>query len=166
MIQIYCGDGKGKTTAAIGASVRAAGAGLRVCLTQFMKGSPTSELTALECLPITVRRSDRDYGFYKSMSGGDKSEITRCHNALLEAAFAERYDFIVLDELCSAYRLGLLDRELAERLILDNKDHVEIIITGREPPEVFLNAADYISEIQCRRHPYERGISARHGIEF
>ncbi len=166
MLQIYCGDGKGKTTAAVGAAVRAAGAGLRVCIIQFMKGAPTSELAALERLPITVRRCDRDYGFYKSMSDGDKAMITRCHNELLESAFSGNYEFIVLDELCSAYRLELLDKERAERLILDSKDRNEIIITGREPPEVLLNAADYISEIRCCRHPYERGVKARRGIEF
>lgn len=169
MLQIYCGDGKGKTTAALGGAVRAAGAGLRVCFTQFMKGAHTSELYALRALPvsqITVRRCDRDYGFYKSMSDTDKSEITLCHNALLETAFAESYDFIVLDEFCSAYRLGLLDTELAERLILENKDKTEVVLTGREPPEIFLEKADYISEIMCRRHPYERGITAREGIEF
>lgn len=166
MLQIYCGDGKGKTTAAIGAAVRAAGAGLRVCVTQLMKGALTSELVSLEALSITVRRCDRDYGFYKSMSEVDKTEITQCHNGLLESAFSESFEFIVLDELCSAYRLGLLDRALAERLVLGSKDRAEIVITGREPPEVLLNAADYISEIHCRRHPYECGVTARLGVEF
>lgn len=166
MLQIYCGDGKGKTTAALGGAVRASGAGLSTCIIQFMKGAPTSELAALEALTITVRRCDRDYGFYKSMSGADKAEITRCHNALLEGTFSENFEFIVLDELCSAYRLGLLDRELADRLVLGGKDRVEIVITGREPPETFLNAADYVSEIKCVRHPYERGVTARHGVEY
>lgn len=166
MLQIYCGNGKGKTTAALGETLRAAGAGMRVCVVQLMKGSPTSELAALDLLPITIRRCDRDYGFYKSMSDADKAAITRCHNALLQFAFAEEFDFIVLDELCSAYRCELLDRELAERLIIENKDRAEIVLTGREPPEIFLEKADYISEINSRRHPYERGIKARRGIEF
>lgn len=166
MLQIYCGGGKGKTTAALGGAVRAAGAGLRVCFTQFMKGAHTSELPALRALPIKVMRCDRDYGFYKSMSSTDKPEITICHNALLKSAFAESFDFIVLDEFCSAYRLGLMDKELAERLILENKDKSEVVLTGREPPEIFLEKADYISEIISRRHPYDSGITAREGIEF
>lgn len=167
MLQIYCGDGKGKTTAAIGAAVRAAGAGRRVRFAQLMKGSPTSELAILGAAEnISVRRCDRDYGFFKSMSELDKTEITRCHDQLLRDAFNGEFDFVVLDELCSAYRFGLLERELAERLISENKDRAEIVITGREPPEVFLELADYISEIQCRRHPYEHGIKARRGIEF
>lgn len=166
MLQIYCGDGKGKTTAALGGAVRAAGAGLQVCFTQFMKGGETSELAPLEHLPITVRRCDRDYGFYKSMSEEDKLAITRCHNALLEAAFSEGFKFIVLDEFCSAYRLGLLDREFAARLILENKEKAEVVMTGREPPEVFIENADYISEIACRRHPFQNGVIARKGIEF
>ena len=166
MLQIYCGDGKGKTTAALGGAVRASGAGLRVSFTQFMKGAPTSELAPLKALPITVWRCDRDYGFYKSMSELDKTEITACHNDLLRAAFSGDFDFIVLDEFCSAYRLKLLDIELAERLILNSKDKLEIVLTGREPPEIFLEKADYISEIINRRHPYDSGISARKGIEF
>lgn len=166
MLQIYCGDGKGKTTAALGGAVRASGAGLCVCFTQFMKGSPTSELEPLNALPITVRRCDRDYGFYKSMNEIDKTEITACHNDLLRAAFSGNFDFIVLDEFCSAYRLKLLDIELAERFVLNSKDKSEIVLTGREPPEIFLEKADYISEIISRRHPYDSGISARKGIEF
>lgn len=166
MLQIYCGDGKGKTTAALGGAVRAAGAGLRVCFTQFMKGAHTSELPALRALPIKVMRCDRDYGFYRSMSGTDKTQITACHNDILKASFAENFDFIVLDEFCSAYRLGLLDTELAKRLISEVKDKSEVVLTGREPPEIFLEKADYISEIISRRHPYDNGISARKGIEF
>lgn len=166
MLQIYCGNGKGKTTAALGGAVRAAGSGLHVCFAQLMKGSHTSELPALRALPIKVQRCDRDYGFYKSMSSADKTEITACHNAILNSVFLENYDFIVLDEFCSAYRLGLLDTELAERLILENKDKSEVVLTGREPPEIFLENADYISEIINRRHPYDSGISARKGIEF
>ena len=166
MLQIYCGNGKGKTTAALGGAVRASGAGLRVCFAQFMKGSDTSELAALKTLPITVKRCDRDYGFFGAMSGADKSEITACHNGLLKFAFSGDFDFLVLDEFFSAYRHGLLDNEFAARLILNKKDSIEIVLTGREPPEIFLEKADYISEIMSRRHPYDSGITARKGIEF
>lgn len=170
MLQIYCGDGKGKTTAAVGLAVRGAGAGMNVRFIQLMKGSYTSELSALEKIPrIEIRRCDRDHGFFKNMTDADKAEITRCHNGLLEFAFGKTSgasEMIVLDEFCAAYNYGLLDRERAERLILENKDEIEIILTGRAPAEVFQNAADYISEIKCVRHPYTKGISARKGVEF
>lgn len=170
MLQIYCGGGKGKTTAAIGLAVRASGADMDVLFVQFMKGSYTSELSALEKLPrIELRRCDRDYGFYKNMTDADKADITRCHNELLEYAFgedSEKRAMIILDEFCGAYGYDLMDKELAERLILENKDKTEIILTGRFPAEVFLNAADYISAINCVRHPYTKGIAARKGVEF
>ncbi len=165
MLHIYCGDGKGKTTAALGLAVRAAGAGLRVHIVQLMKGAPTSELAALAKIPgISVARCDRDYGFSWKMSDKDKSEITACHNALLEEAFSLGADMVILDEFNSAYANGLLDREAAEKLI--GEATAEIVLTGRNPDPKLLEKADYISEIQCVRHPYERGVTARKGIEF
>lgn len=170
MLHIYCGVGKGKTTAAIGLAVRGAGAGMNVRFVQFMKGAFTSELSVLENIPgLEIRRCDKDYGFFKSMSEADKSEITRCHNTLLQFAFGGEdtaSKMIILDEFCGAYAHGLLDKALAERLILNNRDVSEIVLTGRDPEKIFINAADYISEIRCVRHPYERGISARKGVEF
>ncbi len=167
MLQIYCGGGKGKTTAAVGLAVRGVGAGLRVRFVQFMKGGYTSELSVLENVAgLEVRRCDRDYGFYKNMSDEDKAAITSCHNALLEYAFDGDPDMIILDEFFSAYAYGLMDKAAAERLILENKDAAEVVLTGRDPAAVFTGAADYISEIRCVRHPYEKGIGARKGVEF
>lgn len=170
MLHIYCGAGKGKTTAAVGSAVRGAGAGIKVRFVQFMKGADTSELSVLENIPgLEIRRCDRDYGFYKNMSEADKSEITRCHSALLQFAFGmdnTAPEMIILDEFCSAYAYGLMDTALAERLVMENKDSAEIILTGRDPAQIFIDAADYISEIHCVRHPYERGITARKGVEF
>lgn len=167
LLHIYCGDGKGKTTAAIGLAVRAAGSGMRVCFVQLMKGGFTSELKALALIPdIDVMRCDREYGFVKNMSDADKILLTGCHNDLLEKAFSGGYDMIILDEFNSAYYYGLLERTTAAELILKGKKSAEIILTGRAPAEIFINAADYISELQCVKHPYKNGISARKGIEF
>lgn len=167
LLHIYCGDGKGKTTASIGLAVRAAGAGMNVCFAQFMKGGYTSEMSALNLIPnITVMRCDRDYGFAKNMSESDKIQITECHNSLLKKAFLGSFDMIILDEFNSAYSHGFLDKEAAESFILNGKNNAEIILTGRYPAEIFLNSADYISEINCVKHPYKSGISARKGIEF
>ena len=170
MLHIYCGDGKGKTTAAVGLAVRGAGAGMRVRFVQFMKGAHTSELSVLENVSgLELRRCDRDYGFFKTMSERDRLDITRCHDELLRFAFSlgdPEPRMIILDEFCAAYAHGLMDRELAERLVLENKEGAEVVLTGRGPAEVFVGAADYISEIQCVRHPFGRGISARKGVEF
>lgn len=167
LLHIYCGDGKGKTTAAIGVAMRAAGAGMRVSFVQLMKGGDTSELNSLSLIPdITVTRCDRDYGFVKNMNDKDKSEITECHNTLLNNAFRGGYDMIILDEFNSAYFYGLMDKNNAEHLILNGRGNSEIILTGRDPAEIFMNSAGYISQVVCVKHPYEKGIAARKGIEL
>ncbi len=166
MLQIYCGDGKGKTTAAVGLCVRAAGAGMRVCFAQFMKGGESGELVPLGSLQnVTIMRPERNFGFFKNLSEQEKLSLSEIHNSLLQRAFSGEFEMIILDEFNCAYSYNLLDRELAKSLIL-NSPEKEIILTGREPAEVFLERADYISEIKCVKHPYQKGISARKGIEF
>ena len=167
LLHIYCGDGKGKTTASLGLSLRMAGAGMRVAFVQFMKGSDTAELMSLKLIPaITVMRCDRDYGFFRTLSDSEKSALTQCHNDLLERAFSGNFDGIILDEFNIAYKYGLLDRERAAELIAANRERCETVLTGRGPDERFLAAADYISDIKCLRHPYEKGVQARKGIEY
>lgn len=167
LLHIYCGEGKGKTTAALGLALRASGSGMKVCFLQLMKGGKTSELESLKHLPnIKVIRCDRHYPFFKNMTEADKADITVCHNELLEEAFSGDSDMVIVDEFNSAYRYELMDRELAQKLIFDGLKSAEVILTGREPNKIFTDAADYISEIQCIKHPYEKGITARKGIEF
>lgn len=167
LLHIYCGDGKGKTTASLGLAIRAAGTGMKVCFVQFMKGRDTAELASLKQIPnISVKRCDKAYGFVKNMSVRDKEEITVCHNELLKYAFSGGFDLVVLDEFNSAYGYSLMDKSLAEKLILDGKEKSEIALTGRNPAEIFFENADYVSEICCVKHPYEKGIAARKGIEY
>lgn len=167
MVHIYCGDGKGKTTAALGLALRAAGSGMRVHFVQFLKGSETSELASLSRIPeITVLRCDRNYGFTFRMTDADKAALTACHNTMLQTV-QERLpetDLLVLDEFFAAYNQHLMDRALAEQIITDCK--AELVLTGRDPAEQFLALADYVSEIRAVRHPYTRGIKARKGIEY
>ncbi|MDO4294506.1 MAG: cob(I)yrinic acid a,c-diamide adenosyltransferase [Eubacteriales bacterium] len=171
LLHIYCGDGKGKTTAALGLALRAAGSGMRVHIVQFLKGAPTSELVSLCRIPeISLERCDRNYGFTFSMSQKDKAELTACHNRMLKhAAFlaqSGQIDLLILDEFNAAYGGGYLDREAAKELVLNRPEGLELVLTGREPDPVFTEAADYISCIEAVRHPYQKGISARKGIEF
>lgn len=166
-LHIYCGDGKGKTTASLGLAMRAAGAGMKVCFVQFMKGGETAELDTLKLIPnISVYRCDKEYGFLWNMSDNEKDDITVTHNELLTTAFNSGADLVVLDEFNFAYSSGLMDKVLAEKLILDNKASCEIVLTGRDPAEIFIQAADYVSEICCVKHPYEKGVTARKGIEY
>ncbi|MDO5560260.1 MAG: cob(I)yrinic acid a,c-diamide adenosyltransferase [Oscillospiraceae bacterium] len=171
LLHIYCGNGKGKTTAALGLTMRAAGSGMKVHVVQFLKGSMTSELTILDKIPgVTVERCDKNYGFTINMSAQDKEQLILCHNRLLENALEKMNSgetgMIVLDEFNDAYSLGLFDTKLADRLVLERNDKTEVVLTGRDPDKKFCDTADYISEIKCIRHPFEKGIPARKGIEY
>ncbi len=171
MLHIYCGDGKGKTTAALGLAIRAAGAGLRVHIVQLLKGAPTSELAVLNTISgITLARCGNGFGFFWEMTEREKSDITKCHNRMLADGF-ERVrsgaaDMLILDEFCAAYAHGLLDRQAVDEFLLKEEHTAEIVLTGRNPDPKFLEKADYISEINCVRHPYEQGVTARKGIEY
>ena len=123
MLQIYCGDGKGKTTAALGLALRCAGSGKKVHIMQFMKGNISSEIYALRQIDnITVQRCDKNYGFTKTMTSADKTGITACHNEMLyrvQSLIAEhKADMLILDEFNNAFHYGLLDKSLAEKVIL------------------------------------------------
>lgn len=171
LIHIYCGDGKGKTTAALGLALRAAGAGKRVHIVQLLKGNPTSELSSLALLPnITVARPEKNFGFTFNMTEKQKSELTDIHNRLLANALDKMNcgdtDMLIIDEFFAAYNKNLLDREMAERIVFEKAFVCELVLTGRAPDRKFIDASDYVSEIKCVKHPYEQGISARKGIEF
>lgn len=170
-IHIYCGDGKGKTTAALGLAIRAAGSGFRVHIVQLLKGGFTSELKVLEEIEnITIERCGRNYGFTSKMSEDDKIELAKCHNDLLMRAEnlmkSGSIDMLIIDEFNAAYEYNLLNRELADRIVFEKPNEIELVLTGRRPREKFVAAADYVSEIQSVKHPFQRGIKARKGIEF
>lgn len=171
LIHIYCGDGKGKTTAAIGLAVRASGAGMRVHFVQLLKGNDTSELNSLKLIPnITIDRCDEDYGFTFTMNDEEKAKITACHNSILLRALRlaenNEIDMLIIDEFNAAYTYGLIDKELADRIVLNKPSNLELVITGRNPDSKFIAAADYVSEISAVKHPFNSGISARKGIEL
>lgn len=171
LIHIYCGDGKGKTTAALGLAIRAAGAGKRVHLVQLLKGNPTLELNSLALLPnITIDRPEKEFGFTFNMTDEQKAELTCIHNRLLTFAFDKMncgdIDMLIIDEFFAAYNKNLLDRRFAEKILFEKSFACELVLTGREPDVKFIAAADYVSEIKCVKHPYEKGVSARKGIEY
>ena len=170
MLQIYCGNGKGKTTASIGLAVRAAGAGLRVLFFQFMKNGSSSEIAVLRSISnINVYFCEECRTFTKNLIPEELATVKNKHDHNLEIALnminSNSADLVILDEFISAFNKGLLDTELALSLIR-LKDKCEIVLTGRDPDERLVAVADYISEINCVRHPFEKGIQARKGIEY
>jgi len=170
LIHLYCGDGKGKTTAALGLAVRYAGSGGKVVFVQFFKTMESSELNSLGLLPnIEVLRNSSRFSFYDEMTPAQIEAVTRENNTNLRLALkkvrAGACGMLVLDEIAGCYQYGLIDRGEVDRLLEDPRG-VEIVLTGIHPPESFTAAADYITRMVCERHPYEKGIPARRGIEF
>ena len=167
MIHIYCGNGKGKTTASIGLAVRYFGAGGKVYFYQFMKNGTSSEVNILKNMGIYVKACTPCNKFTFKMNDEEKNAVREYHNQMLaEISDIKEKSLIILDEIISAYNKNLVDREKAEKIILSFSDDNEIVLTGRQPPEIFLTNADYISEINEIKHPYQKGISARKGIEY
>lgn len=171
MIHVYHGDGKGKTTAAMGLALRAAGCGHRVVIVQFLKGRDTGEISVLSGLEgVTVLRGKNSSKFSFQMSPEEKRAALEAHNGNLSAAaeLVQRGDcqLLVLDEAIGALDCGLLDIALVTRLVEELPDGVELVLTGRNPSPYILSVADYITEMRCERHPFEKGVAARRGVEF
>ncbi len=168
LIHIYTGDGKGKTTAAVGLCYRAALRGYKVGFTSFMK-----DFSSGECLSqktFTIFKFAPFEGFLPQMFPSQIDEAKKRANTHLEEIFnialTERYDLIALDEVLVAAKCGIVDKELLIGLLKDKPDFLEVVMTGRDCPEELFEYADYVSEIKAVRHPYEKGISARKGIEY
>ena len=171
MVHLYSGDGKGKTTAAIGMAVRALGAGKKVCFAQFLKGSQTGELRVFEKLPgLTVLRNPKDFGFYGNMADKERARVRKMHDDTLERIEEmireKQVDMLILDEITHVYRLGAINQKKVHTLLEERTDRLEIVLTGRDPDPFFVGIADYHTEMEKVKHPYDSGIPAREGIEF
>ena len=169
-IHIYCGDGKGKTTAAMGLALRAAGSGRPVVLAQFLKDGTSSELNILRQLPkVQVAVCEEQFGFFWNMKKEQREAAAKAYRALFERAAGEAQNgafLLVMDELIAAYNHELVDRERVLAFLRGKPEGLEIVLTGREPAPELLDLADYVSEIRKRKHPFEQGIAAREGIEY
>ena len=170
LIHLYCGDGKGKTTAAVGLSVRAAGAGLPVVFAQFFKNGSSGEISLLGQLPgVRVLVCAQNPGRFSRMTEDQRSQARENYAALLESAWQaarENPGLLVLDECISACNHGLLDTEKLAALLDSRPAGLEVVLTGRNPPALLAHRADYITEMRKLRHPFDQGIRARRGIEF
>ena len=166
-VQVYTGDGKGKTTAALGLALRAAGAGLRVFIAQFVKGMEYSELAALERLGdrITVVQLGRRAFIHGSPEPEDVAAAREGLERVREVLGSGRYDVVVLDEAAIAVHLGLFSEDDLLEVVALRPPDVELVITGRYAPARLLQAADLVTEMRQVKHYYERGVQARRGIE-
>ncbi|MBN1673278.1 MAG: cob(I)yrinic acid a,c-diamide adenosyltransferase [Kiritimatiellae bacterium] len=166
-VHIYTGDGKGKTTAALGLIVRATGAGLRVYMGQFLKRADTCESRTLRARfpDVTVERYGRG-GFVRGKpSTADTAAARRGLTRLRRAVQSGQYDVVIADEANVAVALGLLPAEAFLRLIDDKPAPVELVLTGRGADRRLLAKADLVTEMTCRKHYYAAGVRARRGIE-
>lgn len=169
LIHIYCGDGKGKTTAAIGLAVRCAGSGGRALILQFFKDGRSSEFAALKRVDgIDVIEQSRTFGFSWTLTDSQKEEAAAYYSALLEDAFARAgaYSLLVLDEAMSACANRMIGEERLLELLAGRPAGLEVVLTGRDPSLRLLDAADYVTEMCKKKHPFDQGVPARKGIEF
>lgn len=171
LVHIYCGDGKGKTTAAVGLAVRCAGGGGKVLFFQFMKGNNSGERVAMNQIAgIELVSGAEKMKFVWDMSDEEKQKLAKYYNLKLEEleikAYNGRYDMLVLDEIMSAISCGFVDLEKICTFIENKPEGLEIVMTGREPDERLIKTADYVSEIKKIKHPFDKNISARKFIEF
>lgn len=166
-IHIYTGNGKGKTTAALGLSLRAICAGKRVFFGQFVKGMEYSELKATEYLPgFEIQQFGRDCFIYNDPVEEDRvaarDGLAICRDVLTRG----HHDLVVLDELNIALYYKLFTLEDAIELIRSKKEHQELVITGRYAPKELIDLADLVSEMKEIKHYYQKNLEARKGIEF
>ncbi len=175
LVQIYTGDGKGKTTAAFGLALRAAGDDNKVLIYQFLKPKSLdlSERRAVEKsgLDITVEALDVEWDMIRSL----KDKAVRAHTAavikealakIIELAAAKSYNVIILDEIVFCVNQGLADINDIKRLVTSRNTGVEIVMTGRDAGDELIAVADLVSEIKAVKHPFDKGIYARKGIEY
>ena len=166
LVHLYHGEGKGKTTAAMGLAVRALGQGKRVVVLQFLKDGTSGELQSLERLGAEVFSGLPGTRLAFRMTEEEKTESARWSKEMLRHVLGIPCDMLILDELCAARRYNMVSEVEAKRAVLDRPDTCEVIITGRDPEKWMIDAADYITEMKCVRHPFQKGIAARRGIEF
>lgn len=166
LIHIYCGEGKGKTTAALGLAVRAAGRGKQVIIARFLKNNDSGEVFSLSLIPqITVIPCRKCFGFTFCMSREEKEEAAVYYREMFRQAVALTGDMLILDEIIGACNAGFVPKEEVVEFLNQKPSALEVVMTGRNPWNSLLELGDYITDMRSLRHPYQKGIPARMGIE-
>lgn len=171
MVHIYYGDGKGKTTAAIGLAVRAAGSRMNVLFVQFLKTEFSGErhtLSHTENISLTFAPLELKFTYEMDESEKTKAAIIfrKIFDDAVTTVLTQKYDMLVLDEIFSAIEAGMISEHEVYEFVSNAPKSLEVVMTGHNPPEKLLELADYITEMKKIRHPYDNGVQARFGIEF
>jgi cob(I)alamin adenosyltransferase len=174
LVQIYTGDGKGKTTAALGLALRAAGQGNKVLIYQFLKPPclNTGERAALSLLPaIRIESLDIQWDMAKSPKDPQaiseaRTNIKKAFEHLAKSAMNREFDILILDEIIYCASKGLISIEDLKKVITERDPHVEIVLTGRGATPELIALADLVTEMKNIKHPFDKGTAARQGIEF
>ena len=170
LVSIFTGDGKGKTTAAIGTAVRAAGHGLRVFIVFFAKGDQffNGEAKVLSRLPNVTIASYKHNGWIdkENVSPEDRELARAALSSAREAMLSGNYDLIVLDEINIAINYNLVSLDEMVKFINDKPANVELILTGRYAEPELVQMADLVTEMLMVKHPYTSGVKARKGIDY
>ena len=169
LVQVYTGDGKGKTSSAFGLALRAVGRGLKVYIIQFIKGGfDYGELYVVDRLPnLKLKAFGR--GMFVTERPPGKEDVEPAQEALAlsqEVVKSGEYDIVILDEISVALNLKLISLEKVLELIKHKPKHVELVLTGRSAPEEIIKAADLVTEMREVKHPFHKGYQARKGIEY
>jgi len=168
-VKIFTGDGKGKTSAALGVTLRALGQGLKVFIVFFMKGSfPYGEQKALSQLPnVTFARFGQEtFVDPSNVTEADKEEAKKALDAARKAILSKDYDIVILDEINVSVAWKLIDINEVIKLIQEKPEGVELILTGRYADEKLIDLADLVTNMTKVKHPYDKGILARKGIDY
>ncbi|WP_432631113.1 cob(I)yrinic acid a,c-diamide adenosyltransferase [Brotaphodocola sp.] len=170
-VHIYCGDGKGKTSSAVGLAVRASGRGKKVLIVRFLKTEDSGEVEVLRKIPgITVTPCDRTFGFVFRMNEEQKREAGAYFQSRFETAVKtaveDGVDLLVLDEILASCNYGMVREDDVAEFLKNRPEEMEVVLTGRDPSDRLIALADYVSEIKMVKHPYTQGIGAREGIEY
>ena len=168
--QVYTGEGKGKTTAAMGLAARAVGQGLRVCILQFLKDKPSGEVSSARKLGVRLVRFPGAFCLGRRLSREEKSRL----KAKMQQAFSlteeivesGQYDLVILDELNFVLYKRLIKVQDILRLIKSKPSYVELVLTGRYAPESVIRVAGLVTEMVEIKHPFRRGVKERKGIEY
>ena len=171
LIHIYCGEGKGKTTSAMGLASRFCGTGEKVLIFQFLKQNISSERKSFCKLSnVTLLKGYSEVKFVKNMTEAEKMAAKAYYNKkfaeIADIVKQDEYKMLVLDEMMAAVNYGFVEEDRLIEFLKEKPEELEVVMTGRNPSEEICEMADYITEMKKIKHPYDRGIRARKGIEY
>ncbi|MDQ7814727.1 MAG: cob(I)yrinic acid a,c-diamide adenosyltransferase [Patescibacteria group bacterium] len=175
LIQVFTGDGRGKTSAALGTALRAAAQGRRCAIVYFDKGGEShyserlilrERIPEIEIFPTGLDRIDEKGRFRFGVTDEDRAEGERGINIIREIFSAASYDLVVLDEINPSTHLGIVEEANILDLLKSKPDNLEMILTGRNAPQSFLDLADLVTEMGLKKHYFYRGVKAREGLDY